>query len=86
MFDWAGLVLICFVLPAVLSVVFCEILRKMGWIKENDLKMQQLSAEITRLRSANNRLRKQMDSNYGKIKGAEIKATQLFDRIVTKQR
>lgn len=55
-------------------------------IKENDLKMQQLSAEITRLRSANNRLRKQMDSNYGKIKGAEIKATQLFDRIVTKQR
>lgn len=39
MFDWAGLVLICFVLPAVLSVVFCEILRKMGWIKENDLKL-----------------------------------------------
>lgn len=55
-------------------------------IKENDLKMQQLSAEITRLRSTNNRLRKQMDSNYGKIKGAEIKATQLFERIVTKQR
>ena len=39
MFDWVGLVLICFVLPAVLSVVFCEILRKMGWIKENDLKL-----------------------------------------------
>jgi uncharacterized membrane protein len=37
--DWVGLVLICFVLPAVLSVIFCEILRKIGWIKENDLKL-----------------------------------------------
>ena len=32
-------VLICFVLPAVLSVVFCEIERKLGWIKEGDLKL-----------------------------------------------
>ena len=31
--------LICFVLPAVLSWVFCEVLRKKGWIKENDLKL-----------------------------------------------
>jgi hypothetical protein len=38
-FDWIGLVLVCFILPAVLSFVFCEILRKMGWIKENDLKL-----------------------------------------------
>ena len=37
--DWIGLVLICFVLPAVLSWVFGEILRKMGWIKEGDLKL-----------------------------------------------
>ena len=37
--DWIGLVLICFVLPAVLSWVFCQILRKIGWIKENDLKL-----------------------------------------------
>ena len=37
--DWLGLVLICFVLPALLSTVFCEILRKWGWIKENDLKL-----------------------------------------------
>ena len=37
--DWLGLVLICFVLPAILSVVFCEILRKIGWIKEDDLKL-----------------------------------------------
>ena len=38
--DWVGMVLICFVLPAVLSLVFCEILRKWGWIKENDLKLE----------------------------------------------
>ena len=38
--DWTGLVLICFVLPALLSVVFCEILRKIGWIRENDLKLE----------------------------------------------
>ena len=38
--DWVGLVLICFVLPAILSTVFCEILRKWGWIKENDLKLE----------------------------------------------
>ena len=38
--DWIGLVLICFVLPAILSFVFCEILRKWGWIKENDLKLE----------------------------------------------
>ena len=37
--DWIGLVLICFVLPAVLSWIFCEILRKIGWIKEGDLKL-----------------------------------------------
>ena len=35
----AIVVLICFVLPAVLSWVFGEILRKMGWIKEGDLKL-----------------------------------------------
>ena len=38
-FDWIGLVVISFVLPAILSVIFCEILRKIGWIKENDLKL-----------------------------------------------
>ena len=37
--DWLGLVLISFILPAILSVIFCEILRKAGWIKENDLKL-----------------------------------------------
>jgi uncharacterized membrane protein len=38
--DWVGLVLVCFVLPAVLSLVFCEVLRRVGWIKENDLKLE----------------------------------------------
>ena len=38
-FDWVGLVLISLVLPAILSVLFCEILRKMGWIKKDDLKL-----------------------------------------------
>ena len=38
--DWIGLVLICFVLPAILSWVFCLVLRKWGWIKENDLKLE----------------------------------------------
>ena len=37
--DYLGLVLVCFVLPAVLSLVFCQILRKISWIKENDLKL-----------------------------------------------
>ena len=36
-FDWLGLILISFVLPAVLTPIFCEALRKMGWIKDGDL-------------------------------------------------
>ncbi len=38
-FDWLGLVLVSFVLPAILSWFFCEVLRKWGWIKENDLSL-----------------------------------------------
>ena len=38
--DWIGMALICFILPAVLSVIFCNLLRKVGWIKENDLKLE----------------------------------------------
>ena len=37
--DWIGMLLVCIVLPAILSWGFCEILRKMGWIKEGDLKL-----------------------------------------------
>ena len=38
--DWLGLILVCFVLPAILTWVFGLILRKIGWIKENDLKLE----------------------------------------------
>ncbi len=38
-FDWIGLVMISFILPAVLTYIFGEISRKIGWIKENDLKL-----------------------------------------------
>lgn len=38
-FDWLGLVLICVVLPAVLSLLFGNILRKLDWIKDGDLKL-----------------------------------------------
>lgn len=41
-FDWIGLILVCFVLPAVLSEIFCLLLRKLGWIKENDLKLDNM--------------------------------------------
>ena len=37
--DWVGLVLICFVLPAVLSWAFGLFFRKIGWIKDGDLKL-----------------------------------------------
>lgn len=37
--DWIGLILICFVLPAVLCLAFSTVMRKIGWIKENDLKL-----------------------------------------------
>ncbi len=37
--DWAGLILICFVLPAVLCPIFHHIAMKLGWVKEGDLKL-----------------------------------------------
>lgn len=40
-----GIVLLMFVLPAVLSWLFCLILRKAGWIKENDLKLELASTK-----------------------------------------
>ncbi|MBP3919483.1 MAG: PTS sugar transporter subunit IIC [Clostridia bacterium] len=38
-FDWIGLILICFVLPAVLTWLIGLLFRRLGWIKENDLKL-----------------------------------------------
>ena len=36
---WLGILLICFVLPAVLTLVFGEVLRKIEWIQLGDLKL-----------------------------------------------
>ena len=38
-FDWIGLILICFILPAILSWVFYLIMKKIGWIKDGDMKL-----------------------------------------------
>ena len=38
-FDWIGLVLISFVLPAVLSWIVNEICRRLGWVKDGDMKL-----------------------------------------------
>ena len=38
-FDWLGLILISFVLPALLTWLFAIPLRKWGWIKDGDLKL-----------------------------------------------
>ena len=37
--DWLGLLLICFILPGVLCFLFGLFFRKIGWIRENDLKL-----------------------------------------------
>lgn len=37
--DWIGLVLVCFILPAILTWLFGLILRRYGWIKDGDLKL-----------------------------------------------
>lgn len=39
-FMWLGLLLTCFVLPAILSFAFNEILRKIGWVKDGDMKLE----------------------------------------------
>ena len=38
-FDWLGILLICIVLPAVLTPIIAIPFRKMGWIKDGDLKL-----------------------------------------------
>ena len=37
--DWLGMILICFILPAVLCWVLGLLCRKIGWINEGDLKL-----------------------------------------------
>lgn len=36
---WLGILLVCFILPAVLTPIFAAACRKAGWIKEGDLKL-----------------------------------------------
>lgn len=38
-FDWFGLIMVCFILPGVLTWLFGLFFRRIGWIKENDLKL-----------------------------------------------
>ncbi len=37
--DWIGLVLICIVIPAVLTPLITWLLRRIGWIREGDMKL-----------------------------------------------
>ncbi len=37
--DWIGLILISFVLPAILTLAVAIPLRKIGWIQKDDLKI-----------------------------------------------
>ena len=38
--DWIGLLLICFILPAVLTPLFGMLMRKLGWIRKGDLTLE----------------------------------------------
>ncbi len=37
---WIGLALVCVVLPAIFSIIFNEIMRKLGWIKTGDMQLE----------------------------------------------
>ena len=39
--DWLGVILICFVLPAVICWALGKLFRKIGWIKDGDLSLEQ---------------------------------------------
>ena len=36
---WIGMILLCFVLPAVLSILFDLLFRRLGWVKDGDMKL-----------------------------------------------
>ena len=38
-FDWFGLVMICIVLPAVLTFAIDLLMRRLGWVKNGDQKL-----------------------------------------------
>ena len=37
--DWLGLILVSFILPAVLSLAFDALTRRLGWVKDGDMKL-----------------------------------------------
>ena len=37
--DWLGLILVSFVLPAILSLAFDAIARRLGWVKDGDMRL-----------------------------------------------
>ena len=39
-FDWLGLFLICFTLPAILAPAINQVCRKLGWVKDGDLTLE----------------------------------------------
>ena len=39
-FDWIGLILISFVLPAILAPAINQVCRRLGWVKDGDLALQ----------------------------------------------
>ncbi len=39
--DWIGIVLICFILPGLLCWLFGRLFRRIGWIREGDLKLEE---------------------------------------------
>ena len=39
-FDWIGLILISFILPAIIAPIINNVLRKIGWVKEGDIKLE----------------------------------------------
>lgn len=38
-FDWLSMLLLCFIIPAVLTPLFCSGFQKLGYIKEGDMKL-----------------------------------------------
>ncbi len=39
--EWVGLILVCFILPAILSLLFDFLFRKLGWVKDGDMLLPQ---------------------------------------------
>ena len=37
--DWFGLIMVSFILPAALALLFNALLRKIGWVKDGDMKL-----------------------------------------------